>query len=76
MYAAEAFFIHGPVFEGVYMEAESLIERLKDFKEKRGLTLHDLSMKLDVSVSTLERWFRTKRINRVYAKMVKEAFRI
>jgi transcriptional regulator with XRE-family HTH domain len=58
------------------MEAEPLIEKLKDYKEKRGMTLHDLSMRLDVSVSTLERWFRTKRINRVYAKLVKEVFRI
>jgi transcriptional regulator with XRE-family HTH domain len=58
------------------MEAALLIERLKEHKEKRGMTLHDISMKLDVSVSTLERWFRTKRINRMYAKMVKDVFRL
>lgn len=54
------------------MENKELIKKLKEMKEKEGYTLYDISKKLDIQVSTLERWFKTSRINRVYAKYVKE----
>lgn len=49
-----------------------LINKLHKIKEDNGYTLHDLSKIIDIQVSTLERWLKTGRINRVYAKMVKE----
>ncbi len=48
------------------------IEKLKELKERNGYTLHDLSRKIDIQVSTLERWLKTGRINKVYAAVVKE----
>ena len=48
-----------------------LIDKLVQVKEERGYTLHDLSKKLDIQVTTIERWFKTKRINKVYAQMVR-----
>ncbi|MGA2775266.1 MAG: hypothetical protein ABSE81_04315 [Candidatus Omnitrophota bacterium] len=49
-----------------------LISKLLQFKEAEGYTLHDLSKKLDLQVTTIERWFKTGRINKIYARMVKE----
>ena len=40
--------------------------------EAKGYTLHDLSKRLDLQVTTIERWFKTRRINKIYARMVKE----
>ena len=54
------------------MEARVLIGKLKDYKECKKYTLHDLSKLLDVSTSTLERWFKRGRINRLYAQMVRD----
>ncbi|MEK6715452.1 MAG: hypothetical protein AABY43_05360 [Candidatus Omnitrophota bacterium] len=51
---------------------KELVRRIIQLKEERGDTLFDLSKKLDLPVSTIERWFKTNRINRVYAKLVKE----
>lgn len=51
---------------------KELIEKIKRLKEERRYTLYDLSKRIDVQVSTLERWFKTSRINKVYATMVKE----
>lgn len=51
---------------------KELIERIRHLKEERHYTLHDLSKRIDIQVSTLERWFKTGRINRLYAKMVRE----
>ncbi len=48
------------------------IEKLKELKERNGYTLHDLSRKIDIQVSTLERGLKTGRINKVYAAVVKE----
>ena len=45
-------------------------------KQESGLTLHDLSKNLDLQVSTIERWFKTNRINKVYARLVKEKLQI
>ncbi|MGD0335555.1 MAG: hypothetical protein ABSB18_00435 [Candidatus Omnitrophota bacterium] len=49
-----------------------LIRRLLILKEERSYTLYDLSKKLDIQVTTIERWLKTKRINKVYAKLVRE----
>ncbi|MDD5747205.1 MAG: helix-turn-helix transcriptional regulator [Candidatus Omnitrophica bacterium] len=54
------------------MENRVLIESLKQLKQERGYTLYELSRQLDVQVSTLARWLRTNRINRIYAKIVCE----
>jgi transcriptional regulator with XRE-family HTH domain len=48
------------------------IQKIRQFKQEHGYTLYDLSRKIDVQISTLERWFRTGRINRIYAKVVRE----
>jgi len=53
-----------------------LIHKLIQLKEERSYTLYDLSKKLDIQVTTIERWFKTKRINKVYAQMVKDKLRI
>ena len=49
-----------------------LIAKLKLLKERNGYTLHELSKRIDIQVSTLERWLRTGHINKVYAKVVRE----
>ncbi len=49
-----------------------LIREVLWFKKERGYTLHDLSKRLDLQVTTIERWFRTGHINKVYAQMVRE----
>ena len=54
------------------MEDKVLIDKLRKFKKDNNYTLHDLSIKLDIQVATLERWLRTERINRIYAKYVRE----
>ncbi len=51
---------------------KELIRQVMQVKQKNGYTLHDLSKRLDLQVTTIERWFKTNRINKVYAKMVKE----
>jgi transcriptional regulator with XRE-family HTH domain len=53
------------------LDAE-LIRKVRQMKQQRGYTLHDLSKRLDLQVTTIERWLKTKRINKVYAKMVRE----
>jgi hypothetical protein len=49
-----------------------LIAKIRAIKQERGYTLYDLSRIIDIQVSTLERWLKTNRINKVYAKMVKD----
>jgi len=49
-----------------------LIREVLWFKKERRYTLHDLSKRLDLQVTTIERWFRTGHINKVYAQMVRE----
>lgn len=49
-----------------------LIRKILQFKEEKGYTLHDLSKRLDLQVTTIERWLKTKRINKIYAMLVKE----
>ena len=54
------------------MVDNELIEKLKLLKEQNGYTLHELSKKIDIQISTLERWLKTGHINKVYAKVVRE----
>ncbi|MCK4918133.1 MAG: hypothetical protein KAJ14_09705 [Candidatus Omnitrophica bacterium] len=54
------------------MENRELINNLKKLKESGGYTLYELSKKLDIQIATLERWFKTGRINRMYAKYIKD----
>ncbi|MDD4894619.1 MAG: hypothetical protein PHW54_04815 [Candidatus Omnitrophica bacterium] len=49
-----------------------LVRKILQLKEENGYTLYDLSKKLDIQVTTIERWLQTKRINKVYAELVKE----
>jgi transcriptional regulator with XRE-family HTH domain len=51
---------------------KELIEKIRRLKQDRGYTLYDLAKRVDIQPSTLERWFKTNRINRVYAGIVKE----
>lgn len=51
---------------------KELIDKIRQLKIEKAYTLHDLSRKIDIQVATLERWLKTNRINKVYAKMVKE----
>ena len=54
------------------MVDNELIEKLRLLKEQNGYTLHELSKRIDIQVSTLERWLRTGRINKLYADVVRE----
>ena len=54
------------------MKEIEIIGKLKQFKEKNNYTLHDLAKYLDIQVPTIDRWFRTRRINRIYALYVQE----
>lgn len=51
---------------------KDLIGKIRQLKEERGYTLYELSKRIDIQVATLERWLKTNRINKVYAKLVKE----
>ena len=53
-----------------------LIKKILKVKQENNYTLNDLSRKLDVQISTIERWIRTKRINKVYAHLVRERLQI
>ena len=53
-----------------------LMESIRQIKEKNGYTLYELSKRIDIQVSTLERWLKTSHINKVYAKMVREKLSI
>lgn len=58
------------------MVDDELIRRILQFKEANGYTLYDLSKRLDLQVTTIERWLKTKRINRIYARLVREKLNI
>ena len=60
----------GPMFN------PELISKIIQIKLEKGYTLYDLSKKLDIQISTIERWIRTKRINKVYARIVTERLKI
>lgn len=54
------------------MVDNDLINKIRLFKLEKGYTYHELSMMIDIPISTLERWFKTGRINKLYAKVVRE----
>ncbi|MCM8813263.1 MAG: hypothetical protein NC924_04925 [Candidatus Omnitrophica bacterium] len=54
------------------MRDDALIAALQAMKDERKLTLHELLQKLDVQIATVARWLKTKRINRLYAKILKD----
>lgn len=54
------------------MVDKDLIEKIVQFKEAHRYTLYELSKRIDVQISTLERWLKTGHINRVYANLVRE----
>jgi len=53
-----------------------LISKIRIIKQQRGYTLFDLSRIIDVQVSTVERWLKTARINKIYARLVREKLSI
>lgn len=48
------------------------IERLKKYMEEEKLTLHNISMGLNLPVQTIHRWVKTGRINVMYEKNLNE----
>lgn len=58
------------------MVDNELIRKIVRIKEENGYTLYDLSKKLDIQVTTIERWLQTRRINKVYAQLVREKLKI
>ena len=54
------------------MVDKELIERIRELKARNGYTLHELSRIIDIQSSTLERWLKTGRINKIHAKVVRE----
>lgn len=54
------------------MVNRELIDKIRRLKKDNGYTLYELSKKIDIQPSTLERWLRTTRINKLYAQMVRE----
>lgn len=55
---------------------KELISKIRIIKQQKGYTLFDLSRIIDVQVSTVERWLKTARINKVYARLVREKLKI
>ncbi len=53
-----------------------LIKKILRVKEENGYTLYDLSKKLDIQITTIERWLQTRRVNKVYEQLVKEKLNI
>lgn len=51
---------------------KELIDKIRNLKIENGYTLYELSKKIDIQVGTLERWLKTGRINKLYARIVKE----
>lgn len=51
---------------------EELIKKIQRLKDDHHYTLHELSKRIDIHVSTLERWLKTGHINKLYAKVVRE----
>ena len=49
------------------MENKELIDTLRRLKQEGGYTLYESSKKIDIQISTLERWLKTNRSNRMHA---------
>jgi len=58
--------------KGGLMKCEEVVDRLQKIKNEKKYTLHDLSKKLDIQVTTIERWLKTKRMNKLYAQVMSE----
>jgi DNA-binding transcriptional ArsR family regulator len=54
------------------MENPNLIRKSRELEEDNSYTVYELSKKIDIPISTLERWLKAGRIDPVYAKMVRE----
>lgn len=54
------------------MECKEIIDRLRNIKTQKKYTLHDLSKKLDIQITTMERWFKTNRMNKLYAEVISQ----
>ena len=54
------------------MRDKELVGKLRRFKLENGYTLYEISRMIDIQVATLERWLKTERINRLYAKVVRQ----
>ena len=55
-----------------FMVDKELIKKIIEIKLENGYTLFDLSKRLDLPVSTIERWLKTDHINKVYARLVRD----
>jgi len=51
---------------------KELMQKIRQLKEENGYTLYDLSKRIDIQVSTLERWLKTNHINKIYGQVVRE----
>lgn len=58
--------------KGDVMECKEIIDRLRNIKTQKKYTLHDLSKKLDIQITTMERWFKTNRMNKLYAEVISQ----
>ena len=54
------------------MEYSLLVNKLQQIKDEKKYTLHDLSRKLDIQVTTIERWLKTKHMNKLYAQFLED----
>ena len=54
------------------MVDNELMNKIRQFKEKNGYTLHELSKITDIQISTLERWLKTGHINKIYAEVMRQ----
>lgn len=54
------------------MVDKELIDKIRNLKIENGYTLYELSKIIDIQIGTLERWLKTGRINRFYARIVRE----
>lgn len=60
------------LFVKARMIDNDLIGKIRQLKEEKRYTLHDLSRITDIQVATLGRWLRTGHINKVYARLIKD----
>jgi len=46
--------------------------KLKEYREKHGLTQEELARKLDIPSITISRWERGKNVSKIYRKVLKQ----
>lgn len=54
------------------MRDKELINKIRRFKAEHGYTLCEMSKMINIQVTTLERWLKTERINKLYAEVVRQ----